>query len=76
MRPADEKMNNWTDFDGHYEKHECDVMLKDGTIVEYCWPNGGSFVQVENTKTIINVADVAKIRYHDYFSKLKKDNNN
>lgn len=71
MRPPIDKMNVWLDFDGHYEKHECDVMLKDGTVIECCWPNGGTFVNLEDTKTVIDVQDIAKLRYHDYFSKLK-----
>ena len=71
MRVAPEKMDVWLEFNGHYEKHECDIMLKDGTIVDFFWPNGGLFSQQGGGKLVINSEDILKIRYHDYFSKLK-----
>lgn len=78
MRPDIEKMNVWIDFDGQYEKHECDIMLKDGTIIEYCWPNGGSFNKIKRKnneeKIKINADEVLKIRYSDYFKKQFKQN--
>jgi len=74
MRPSKDNMDKWVDFNGRYEKHECDIMLKDGTIIEYCWPNSGSFSQVANKKVNIPISDVMKIRYHDYFSRLKGEN--
>jgi hypothetical protein len=69
MRPN--QMNEWLDFTGHYDKHECDVMLKDGTVIEYCWPNNGFFTKVKDSKTMIYFKDVNKVRYHDYFKILK-----
>jgi hypothetical protein len=76
MKLDDEKMNIWLDFDGHYEKHECDLMLKDGTLVECCWPNGGEFhklgTPVFGYKGIFKPNEISKIKYVDYFSKLKE----
>lgn len=72
MRPPVEKMNVWTDFDGHYEKHECDIMLKNGTIIHNCWPNGGEFNELEAGKRVFKNDEISKLRYHDYFSRLKE----
>ena len=76
MRPSAEKMNTWIDFNGHYEKHECDVMLKDGTIIIQVWPNAGKFIKMgardfDNKIGLIESKDVAKVRYVDYFKRLK-----
>lgn len=70
MKLPIEKMNVWLDFDGHYEKHECDIMLKDGTIIECVWPNAGDFNELHNQKRIIKSEEIMKIKYHDYFSSI------
>ena len=75
MRPPPEKMNVWIDFNGHYEKHECDIMLKDGTIIECCWPNAGAFSRMKKNKgdsVIIEANKINKIMYKDYFKKIFK----
>lgn len=76
MRPSLDKMNTWLDFDGHYEKHECDIMLKDGTVLECYWPNAGRFFNMNENggkkeHLIIDSKDIDKVRYHDYLSRLK-----
>jgi len=73
MRPSLNKMNSWVEFKGFYDKHECDIMLKDGTIIYYCWPNSGSFTVLgdDGKGQIFKGDEVAQIRYKDYFKKLK-----
>jgi hypothetical protein len=71
MRPPIEDMDQWRDFNGHYEKHECDIMLKDGSIIEYCWPNNGFFSKMDDATVMTYFSDVAQVKYHDYFKKLK-----
>ena len=74
MRPA-EPMNEWLDFTGTYNKHECDVMLKDGTIIEQLWPNGGQMhmlrTPVYGVSATIELDQISKIKYVDYFKRLK-----
>ncbi|HNG68562.1 MAG TPA: SEC-C metal-binding domain-containing protein [Saprospiraceae bacterium] len=35
--------DNWQPYIGDYDKFEYDIKLKDGTIVENCYPNAGKF---------------------------------
>ncbi len=72
MRVDTEKMDLWLTFDGHYEKHEADIQLKDGTIVNCVWPNAGVFNELHGEKRTISSEDIAKIKYHDYFSEELK----
>jgi len=71
MRPDAEKMNVWIDFVGKYDKHECDIMLKDGTIIEECRPNSGYFLKLGKPTRRVKSDEVSKIKYKDYFKKIK-----
>jgi hypothetical protein len=79
VRPDKDRMNVWLEFDGHYEKHECDIMLKDGTVLECCWPNAGLFVKmnyktgVDSKRITADACEILKIKYKDYFKKQFKD---
>jgi hypothetical protein len=35
--------DEWQPYISDYDKYEYDVKLKDGTIVENCYPNAGKF---------------------------------
>ncbi len=51
-----------------YEKAECDVKLKDGTIVYHCWPNAGKFNPLcSSTIDFIEEKVVVEIRYRRYY---------
>jgi hypothetical protein len=51
-----------------YEKSECDVKLKDGTIVYHCWPNAGKFNPLcSSTIDFVDEEDVVEIRYRRYY---------
>lgn len=54
-----------------YHKHECDIKLKDGTIIYHTHPNAGMFVVVCG-KTFhrlkpIPESEVAEIMYRRYY---------
>jgi hypothetical protein len=54
-----------------YEKHECDIKLKDGTIIYHVYPNAGNFQSVcgitfERMKPIPE-SEVAEIMYRRYY---------
>lgn len=40
--------DEWQPYLGDYDKFEYDIKLKDGTIVENCYPNGGSFNSISD----------------------------
>jgi hypothetical protein len=40
--------DEWQPYIGDYDKFEYDIKLKDGTIVENCYPNGGKFNSISN----------------------------
>ncbi len=40
--------DNWQPYINDYDKFEYDVKLKDGTIVENCYPNGGKFNSISD----------------------------
>jgi hypothetical protein len=50
-----------------YEKGECDIKLKDGTIVYHCWPNAGKFNPLCSDMDEIMEEDVAEIMYRKYY---------
>jgi hypothetical protein len=55
----------------NYEKHECDIKLKDGTIIKHVYPNAGQFQSVcgktfERMKSIPE-SEVAEIMYVRYY---------
>lgn len=50
-----------------YEKEECDVKLKDGTVVNHCWPNAGKFNPLCSDIEAVLEEDVAEIRYRKYY---------
>jgi hypothetical protein len=51
-----------------YEKAECDVKLKDGTIVYHCWPNAGKFNPLcSSTIDFVPEELVVEIRYRRYY---------
>ena len=54
-----------------YEKHECDIKLKDGTVIYHTYPNAGHFMSVcgENFNRMkpISEVDVAEIMYKRYY---------
>lgn len=54
-----------------YEKHECDIKLKDGTIIKHVYPNAGIFAPVcgktfQRIKPIPE-SDVSEIMYRKYY---------
>jgi hypothetical protein len=60
-----------------YEKHECDIKLKDGTIIKHVYPNAGKFsvvcdhappwVSLSPKFVAIDEKDVAEIMYVRYY---------
>lgn len=77
MRPITEPMNEWLDFTGKYQKHEADIMLKSGEIIKQVWGNGGAFHMLEapahGVCATIELDEVIKIKYVDYFKRLKHE---
>ena len=55
-----------------YEKHECDIKLKDGKIIYHVYPNAGKFATVcgktLTKRIVIEEKDVAEIMYRKYYS--------
>lgn len=51
----------WVTFDGSYEKHFYDILLKDGSTLLKCWPNAGTFHEVKTGK-VIKVEEVTHVR--------------
>ena len=54
--------DEWQEYDGNYEKVEYDIKLTDGTVIENCWPNAGTFHVLDDTRRIINGDSVTHIR--------------
>ena len=50
-----------------YEKQECDVKLKDGTIIYHCWPNAGKFNPLCSDIEPVPEEDVVEIMYRKYY---------
>lgn len=59
--------DEWQPYIGDYDKFEYDVKLKDGTIVENCYPNAGKFNSVsdEHNQMQFDEADVSFIRFSE-----------
>jgi hypothetical protein len=57
--------DNWQPYIGDYDKFEYDVKLKDGTMVENCYPNGGKFNSIsdEHNQQDFDENEVAEIRF-------------
>ena len=57
--------DNWEAYQGEYWKREYDIKLKDGTIVENCYPNGGKFNSIsdEHNQQDFDEKDVVEIRF-------------
>ena len=55
-----------------YEKHECDIKLKDGKIIYHVYPNAGFFTDCcgETLRKPLNISeeDVAEIMYKKYYT--------
>lgn len=41
--------DEWQPYKGDYDKFEYDIKLKDGTVVENCYPNAGKFNSISDT---------------------------
>lgn len=59
--------DEWQPYIGDYDKYEYDLRLKDGTIVENCYPNAGSFSSIsdKHDQQEFNGEDVAEIRFSE-----------
>lgn len=57
--------DNWQPYIGDYDKFEYDILLKDGTIVENCYPNGGEFNSISDLhdQQSFNEANILEIRF-------------
>lgn len=61
--------NEWLPYT-EYEKAECDIKLKDGTIIYHLWPNAGNFNRLCGDRTANESypeSDVVEIRYIHYY---------
>ena len=65
MENSNNYSDEWQPYIGDYDKFEYDVKLKDGTIVENCYPNGGIFNSIsgEHNKQGFDENDVVEIRF-------------
>ena len=59
--------DEWQPYIGDYDKFEYDVKLKDGTVVENCYPNGGKFNSISDKHDgeCFDESDVAEIRFSE-----------
>jgi hypothetical protein len=59
--------DDWQPYIGDYDKFEYDVKLKNGTIVENCYPNAGKFNSIsdEHNQMQFNETDVVEIRFSE-----------
>jgi hypothetical protein len=57
--------DEWQPYINDYDKFEYDVKLKDGTIVENCYPNGGNFNSVSDLHNdqSFDESEVSEIRF-------------
>jgi hypothetical protein len=57
----------WLPFT-QYEKNECDIKLKSGTIVKHVYPNAGYFTECCGPERFrVSQDDVAEIMYRKYY---------
>jgi len=63
--------NTWLPYNGDYEKNECDIKMKDGTILKHFYPNAGMFhacCDLQGTQfEAVNSDDVTEIMYRNYY---------
>ena len=57
--PFDNPFRPW---DGDYEKVHYDVLLKDGTMRKWCWPNAGKFHDGHGDGRTITAKEILGIR--------------
>lgn len=59
--------DKWQQYIGDYDKFEYDIVLKDGTLVENCYPNAGKFNSIsdEHNEMQFNESDVSFIRFSE-----------
>ena len=68
MGPKDLIYDEWLPY-VEYEKAECDIKLKDGTIIYHCWPNAGKFNDLHSIAGKEYEEElVAEIMYRNYYS--------
>lgn len=73
--------DEWQPYIGDYDKYEYDIKLKDGTLIENCYPNGGLFnsisdehdTQAFDEKEVVEIRFSQRPRYgiNDSVSKIK-----
>lgn len=42
--------NEFSPWNGDYEKQHYDVLMNDGNIIEQCWPNAGKMIVTQRHK--------------------------
>ena len=59
--------DNWQPYINDYDKFEYDVKLKDGTIIENCYPNGGKFNSISDlhSEQSFDESEVLEIRFSE-----------
>ena len=59
--------DNWSPYIGDYDKFEYDIKLKDGTIVENCYPNADNFNSIsdEHDGQDFPASEVVEIRFSE-----------
>ena len=57
--------DEWQPYIGDYDKYEYDVKLKDGRVIENCYPNAGKFnsISPEHDRQSFDENDVVEIRF-------------
>ena len=63
----DIECNVWKPYT-RYEKHECDIKLKDGKIIKHVYPNAGVFNKVCGGIGAFDESEVAEIMYRRYYT--------
>jgi hypothetical protein len=59
--------DEWQPYINDYDKFEYDIKLKDGTVVENCYPNGGIFNSISDLHDgwVFEEIEVAEIRFSE-----------
>lgn len=61
--------DTWLNFT-QYEKHECDIKLKNGTIIKHVYPNAGFFTECCGPDRLrVSQDEVSEIMYKKYYLK-------